>query len=61
MPWHPKADRASPEKVEGCFVDALTSGGALVVTNRDGEVIGKGLLFDHAVYELSRTAWAERA
>jgi N-acetyltransferase len=134
---HPEADRADPEKVEGYFADALASGGALVVTNRDGEVIGssrfevvdedgdrilvdhtflarpywgsedytevKGLLFDHAftvcetvqlrigvdnartraaveellgavcvdtvptplgdhaVYELSRTAWAERA
>ena len=134
---HPEADRADQEKVEGYFVDALASGGALVVTNRDGEVIGssrfevvdedgdsilvdhtflarpywgsedytevKGLLFDHAftvyetvelrigvdnartraaveellgavyvdtvstplgdhaVYELSRSAWADRA
>jgi len=134
---HPEADRASSEKVEGYFADALASGGALVITNRDGEVIGssrfeevdeagdsilvdhtflarpywgsedytevKGLLLDHAftvyetvelrigidnartraaveellgavhvdtvrtplgdhaVYELSRSAWAERA
>ena len=134
---HPEADRANPEKVEEYFADALGCGGALVVTNRDGEVIGssrfeevdaggdrilvdhtflarpywgsedyvevKRLLFDHAftayetvelrigidnartraaveellgavhadtvptplgdhaVYELSRTAWAERA
>ena len=133
---HPEADRANEEKVEGYFADALASGGALVVINRDGEVIGssrfeqadedtdsilvdhtflarpywgsedytevKGLLFDHAftvygtvelrigvdnartraaveellgavyvdtvptplgdhaVYALSRTAWAER-
>jgi N-acetyltransferase len=134
---HPEADRATEEKVEQFFAAALASGGALAVTNRDGEVIGssrfeevdedgdrilvdhtflarpywgsedytevKGLLFDHAftvydtvqlrigvdnartraaveellgavcvdtvptplgdhaVYELSRTAWAERA
>lgn len=134
---HPESDRASAEKLEAFFADALASGGALVVTTADGEVVGgsrfeepgedadrilvdhtflarpywghdeyievKGLLFDHAftafeavelrvgvdnartrgavedllgavyvetvttplgdhaVYEVSRSAWAERA
>lgn len=84
---HPEADRATSEKLEGYFSGALASGGALVVTTADGEVVGssrfeeadeggsrvlvdhtflarpfwgsedytevKGLLFDHAftVYE----------
>ncbi len=43
---HPEADRADQEKVEGYFVDALASGGALVVTNRDGEVVGSSRFED---------------
>ncbi|HTR75094.1 MAG TPA: GNAT family protein [Solirubrobacterales bacterium] len=134
---HPEPDRATPEKVEQFFADALACGGAMVITTADGEVVGssrfeeldeggdrvlidhtflarpywsaedytavKGLVFDHAfatfdtvelrvgvdnartrravedflgavhvetvstplgdhaVYELSRDAWAERA
>jgi RimJ/RimL family protein N-acetyltransferase len=37
---HPEPDRATPEKVEEFFADALGSGGAVVVVNRDGEIIG---------------------
>ena len=37
---HPESDRATPEKLERFFADALASGGALVVTTADGEVIG---------------------
>src|SRR4051794_25807140 len=37
---HPEADRATPEKVEEFFADARGSGGAVVVVNGDGEIIG---------------------
>ena len=37
---HPESDRATPEKLERLFADALASGGAVVVTTADGEVIG---------------------
>jgi N-acetyltransferase len=63
---HPEADRASPEKLEGYFADALTSGGALVVTTADGEVVGSSrfeepdeagnrILVDHTF--LARRYW----
>jgi RimJ/RimL family protein N-acetyltransferase len=111
---HPESDRATPGKLEQFFADALASGGALVVTTPDGEVVGSSrfeepddagdrilidhaftafdtielrvgvdnartrgaiedflgatyvdtvstTLGDHAVYELSRDAWAQRA
>jgi N-acetyltransferase len=37
---HPEPDRATPEKVSRFFDEALASGGAVVVTNSDGEIIG---------------------
>jgi RimJ/RimL family protein N-acetyltransferase len=37
---HPESDRATPEKLERFFADALASGGALVVTTADGEIVG---------------------
>jgi len=37
---HPESDRATPEKVERFFADALASGGALVVTTADGTIVG---------------------
>lgn len=40
---HPESDRATPEKLERFFADALASGGALVVT-KDGEVVGSSRL-----------------
>jgi RimJ/RimL family protein N-acetyltransferase len=63
---HPEADRATPEKVEGYFADALASGGALVVTTADGEVVGSSrfeearesgdsILVDHTF--LARSYW----
>jgi len=64
---HPEADRASAEKLEGYFADALDSGGALVVTTADGEVVGSSrfeaadedgerILVDHTF--LARPYWA---
>lgn len=70
---HPEADRATPEKVEGYFADALASGGARIgIDNTRTRAVEALLgavyvgtvptpLGDHAVYELSRSAWAERA
>ena len=63
---HPEADRASAEKVEQFFADALASGGALVVTTADGEVVGSSrfeepdeagdsILVDHTF--LARPYW----
>jgi N-acetyltransferase len=63
---HPEADRATPEKVERYFAEALASGGALVVTTADGEVVGSSrfeevdeagdsILVDHTF--LARTCW----
>ncbi len=63
---HPEADRAMPEKVERFFADALASGGALVVTTADDEIIGGSrfeepdeersrILVDHTF--LARTHW----
>jgi RimJ/RimL family protein N-acetyltransferase len=63
---HPEADRASAEKLEGYFADALASGGALVVTTADGEVVGSSrfegpdeaagrILVDHTF--LARPYW----
>jgi hypothetical protein len=37
---HPESDRATPERVEQFFADALASGGAVVVATGDGEIIG---------------------
>ncbi len=37
---HPEPDRATPEKLERFFADALASGGALAVTTADGELVG---------------------
>jgi len=64
---HPESDRASAGKVERFFADALASGGAVVVTTADGEVIGSSrfeepdeadgrILIDHTF--LARTHWA---
>ncbi len=63
---HPESDRATPAKVERFFADALASGGALVVTTADGEIIGSSrfeepdperscILVDHTF--LARTHW----
>jgi RimJ/RimL family protein N-acetyltransferase len=37
---HPESDRATPEKLEQFFADSLVSGGSLVVTTADGEIVG---------------------
>jgi N-acetyltransferase len=50
---HPESDRATPAKVERFFADALASGGALVVTTADGEIIGSSR-FEEPVQERSR-------
>lgn len=64
---HPESDRATPEKLERFFADALASGGALVVTTADDEVVGSSrfeepdeardrILIDHTF--LARTRYA---
>lgn len=63
---HPESDRATPDKRERFFEAALASGGALVVTTADGEVVGGSrfeepdearsrVLIDHTF--LARTHW----
>ncbi len=63
---HPESDRATPEKLERFFADALASGGALVVTTADDEVVGSSrfeepdearsrIPIDHTF--LARTHW----
>lgn len=63
---HPESDRATPEKVQRFFDEALASGGAAVVTNGDGEIIGSSrfeppdaardrILIDHTF--LARPYW----
>jgi RimJ/RimL family protein N-acetyltransferase len=63
---HPEPDRAQPEKLEEFFAGALASGGALVVTTADDEVVGGSrfeepdetrsrILIDHTF--LARTHW----
>ena len=63
---HPESDRATPAKVERFFAGALASGGALVVTDAAGEIIGGSrfeepdaersrVLIDHTF--LARTHW----
>ncbi|MBN9624488.1 MAG: N-acetyltransferase [Actinobacteria bacterium] len=37
---HPEPDRATAEKVDRFFADAIGSGGAVVVTDADGKIIG---------------------
>ena len=65
---HPESDRATAEKVERFFADALASGGALVVTTADGEVIGSSryeepdeagsrIVIDHTF--LARPYWTQ--
>jgi N-acetyltransferase len=64
---HPESDRAIPEKVKRFFAEALDSGGALVVTTTDGEVVGSSrfeqpdgaddrILIDHTF--LARSCWS---
>jgi RimJ/RimL family protein N-acetyltransferase len=63
---HAESDRATPEKLEQFFADALASGGTLVVTTADGEVVGSRfeepdeagnrILVDHTF--LARPYWA---
>jgi RimJ/RimL family protein N-acetyltransferase len=63
---HPEPDRATPEKLEQFFADALASGGALVIITADGEVVGSSrfeepdeagsrVLIDHTF--LTREHW----
>jgi N-acetyltransferase len=63
---HPESDRATAEKLERFFADALASRGALVITTADGEVVGSSrfeepdeagsrILIDHTF--LARTHW----
>jgi RimJ/RimL family protein N-acetyltransferase len=63
---HPEPDRATPEKVERFFGDALGSGGAVVVVTDDGAIIGSSrfeepdegrdrILIDHTF--LARPYW----
>ncbi len=63
---HPESDRATKEKVERFFDEALASGGALVVTTADGEIVGSSrfeepgedgdrILVDHTF--LARPYW----
>jgi RimJ/RimL family protein N-acetyltransferase len=63
---HPESDRATRDKLERFFADALASGGALVVTTADGTIIGSSrfeapdeargrVLIDHTF--LARTHW----
>ena len=63
---HPESDRATPEKAQRFFADALASGGALVVTTADGTIVGSSrfeapdeatgrVLIDHTF--LVRTHW----
>lgn len=63
---HPESDRADPEKVERFFADALASGGAVVITTADGEIVGSSrfeepgpesdrILIDHTF--LARPYW----
>jgi RimJ/RimL family protein N-acetyltransferase len=63
---HPEPDRATAEKVEKFFTDALASGGAVVVATGDGEIIGSSrfeepdaardrVLIDHTF--LARPYW----
>ncbi len=67
---HPESDRATPEKVERFFADALASGGTLVVTTADGEIVGSSrfeepdeargrVLIDHTF--LARTHWTRES
>lgn len=64
---HPEPDRATPEKVGRFFDDALASGGAVVLTTSDGEIIGSSrfeqpdevgdrILIDHTF--LARPYWS---
>lgn len=63
---HPESDRAHPDKVGKFFDEALASGGAVVVTDGDGEIIGSSrfeqaddardrILIDHTF--LARPYW----
>jgi RimJ/RimL family protein N-acetyltransferase len=63
---HPESDRAMPHKLDQFFATALASGGALVVTTADGEVVGSSrfeepdeagnrILIDHTF--LARDYW----
>ncbi|HKZ15371.1 MAG TPA: GNAT family protein [Solirubrobacterales bacterium] len=63
---HPEPDRATPAKVQQFFDDALASGGAVVVTTADGEIVGSSrfeppdeardrILIDHTF--LARPNW----
>ncbi len=63
---HPESDRATAEKLEQFFADALASGGAMAVTTADGELVGGSrfeepdaagsrILIDHTF--LARTHW----
>src|SRR5262245_61818509 len=63
---HPESDRATPEKLDQFFAEAQASGGAVVVTTADGEVVGASrfeapdedgerILIDHTF--LSRDYW----
>jgi len=67
---HPESDRATPEKRERFFADALASGGAMLVTTADGTVVGGSrfeepdearsrILIDHTF--LARTHWTREA
>jgi len=63
---HPEPDRATAEKVDRFFADAIGSGGAVVVTDADGKIIGSSrfeepdeagdrILIDHTF--LARPYW----
>ena len=67
---HPEADRATPEKLERFFGESLASGGALVVTTADGELVGSSrfeepdeargrILIDHTF--LARSHWTRES
>ena len=43
---HPESDRATAEKLERFFADALASRGALVITTAAGEVVGSSRFED---------------
>jgi N-acetyltransferase len=63
---HPESDRATAAKLERFFEESLASGGGLVITTADGEVIGSSrfeepdeagsrIVIDHTF--LARTHW----
>jgi RimJ/RimL family protein N-acetyltransferase len=64
---HPESDRATPEKLDQFFADSLASGGSLVVTTADGEIVGGSrfeepddgnrILVDHTF--LARPYWTQ--